>query len=109
MLKDFSKYTISNIFVKATGFVIPLILAYYYTEAEYGVITLGYAYMNFFLMFFAFGFCESVQRFYYNLRDTNQKDIFGNILLLRTFLLVDISASVGCENFLDSAFPHENS
>ena len=87
MLKDFSKYTISNIFVKATGFVIPLILAYYYTEAEYGVITLGYAYMNFFLMFFAFGFCESVQRFYYNLRDTNQKDIFGNILLF-DFILV---------------------
>ena len=91
MLKDFSKYTISNIFVKATGFVIPLILAYYYTEAEYGVITLGYAYMNFFLMFFAFGFCESVQRFYYNLRDSNQKDVFGNILLFDFILVVFFS------------------
>lgn len=88
MLKDFSKYTISNIFVKATSFVIPLILAYYYSESEYGVISLGYAYLNFFSMFFAFGFCESVQRFYYDLRDTNQKDIFGNILLFDLILVI---------------------
>ncbi|MBP3742496.1 MAG: oligosaccharide flippase family protein [Treponema sp.] len=87
MLKEFSKYTISNILVKATGFIIPFLLAYYYTQAEYGVISLGYAYLNFFSMFYAFGFCEGVQRYYYELRDNNQRDIFGNILLTN-FLLV---------------------
>lgn len=87
MLKEFSKYTISNILVKATGFIIPFLLAYYYTQAEYGVISLGYAYLNFFSIFYAFGFCEGVQRYYYELRDTNQRDIFGNILLTN-FLLV---------------------
>lgn len=87
MLKDFSKYTISNILVKATGFIIPFLLAYYYTQSEYGVISLGYAYLNFFSMFYAFGFCEGVQRYYYELRDANQRDIFGNILLTN-FLLV---------------------
>ena len=87
MLKEFSKYTISNILVKATGFIIPFLLAYYYTQAEYGVISLGYAYLNFFSMFYAFGFCEGVQRYYYELRDNNQRDIFGTILLTN-FLLV---------------------
>ena len=91
MIKEFSKYTISNIFVKATSFVIPLILAYYYSEAEYGIISLGYAYLNFFSMFFSFGFCESVQRFYYNLRDSNKKDIFGNILLFDFIFVVFFS------------------
>lgn len=87
MLKEFSKYTISNILVRATGFIIPFVLAYYYTQEEYGVISLGYAYLNFFSMFYAFGFCESVQRFYYELRDTDQREIFGNIILFDFFLV----------------------
>ena len=87
MLKDFSKYAFSNIFIKATSFIIPLILAYYYTEAEYGEISLGYTYINFFSMFFAFGFCESIQRFYSNIKELNEKDILGNVFVFDLILV----------------------
>lgn len=104
MLKEFSKYTFSNILVRATGFIIPFLLAYYYTQAEYGIISLGYAYLNFFTMFYAFGFCESVQRFYYELRDTNQRDVFGNIILFDLILVVSFSIIFTILCFITSFF-----
>ena len=73
--------------MKATSFCIPLILAYFYSESEYGIISLGYAYLNFFSMFFTFGFCESIQRFYYEIKQNNREDIFGNIFVFN-FILV---------------------
>ena len=99
MLKDFSKYAFSNIFIKATSFIIPLILAYYYTEAEYGEISLGYTYINFFSMFFAFGFCESIQRFYSNIKELNEKDILGNVFVFDLILVFFFSV------FFFIAFP----
>lgn len=88
MIRDFSKYTLSNILVKATSFCVPLILAYFYSESEYGIISLGYAYLNFFSLFFTFGFCESIQRFYYELKQNNKEDIFGNIIVSNLFLVL---------------------
>lgn len=79
MIKEFSKYTISNILIRASSFVIPLILAYYYSEADYGLISLGYTYLSFFATFFAFGFCESIQRFYPEIKENGEEGLLGNI------------------------------
>ena len=55
-------------------------------------------------MFYAFGFCESVQRFYYELRDTNQRDVFGNIILFDLILVVSFSIIFTILCFITSFF-----
>jgi Membrane protein involved in the export of O-antigen and teichoic acid len=88
MIKDFSRYTISNVISRGLNFVIIIILSNFYSTAQYGTISLGYTYLGLFMSLFAFGFCEGVQRFYLQLKSEGKKYILGNVLVLQFVFFV---------------------
>ncbi|RMH63316.1 MAG: hypothetical protein D6677_07470 [Calditrichaeota bacterium] len=83
--KDLFQRGSLNLIIKITGQLLNLALIPIYVEylmpSHYGVLNVGYVYLNFFVIFAVFGMNESITRFYPSANDEDKGRIFRTAML----------------------------